>query len=135
MAELVAEICADFGVDGREWAERLGISNETNAAPEPGPRRKHAQGRRSNRQTGKDGVDPAAKRPPPAPPAATGQTRSPDPPAADPPRGRVDFGLRAANRRERRAAAKLARKPPAARSRAAPIAANDRHKDSGCGPP
>jgi hypothetical protein len=135
LAELVAEICRDFGVDGREWAARLGLTDATTAAPEPGPRRKHAQDRRSPRQTGKDGVTPAAKGPPPAPPAATGQARSPDPPAVDPPRGRVDFGLRAANRRERRAAAKRMRKPPAAGSRVAPIAANDRSADSGCGPP
>jgi hypothetical protein len=124
MAELVAEICADFGLDGRKWAERLGVDEEATAAPEPSVRQKRLRDRHGRRQTEKYGTEP---------PAAG--TRSAPATAADPPRGRVDFGLRAANRRERRAAAKLARKPPAAGSRAAPIAANDRYPDSGCGPP
>jgi hypothetical protein len=125
--ELVAEICRDFGVDGRVWAERLGIGEATNAAPEPAARQKHARDRRNGPQTDKDGTERPAKGPPPA---ATDDARPPDRPAAEL-RGRVDFGLRAQNRRERRAAAKLARKhpPPVRRP------ANDRHPDSGGGPP
>jgi hypothetical protein len=130
MAELVAEICADFGVDGRVWAERLGLGEEAAAAPEPVARQKHSDVRRSHAQTDKCDAEPAAKGTPPAPRSATDHARPPDRPAADP-RGRVDFGLGGGNRRERRAAAKLARKrpPPAL------CAANDRHPDSGCGPP
>jgi hypothetical protein len=119
--ELVAEICRDFGVDGRVWAERLGIGEEMTAASEAATRQKHPSARRSNPQTDKYGREPAAD-----------HARPPDYPAADP-RGRIDFGLDGRNRRERRAAAKLARKRPPPRAAAPP--ANDRHPDGGCGPP
>jgi hypothetical protein len=134
LAELVAEICADFGVDGQVWAKRLGIGEETNAAPEPAARQRHSRDRRGRQQTDKDGMEPPAKGPPTAPLAATDPARPPDHPAAEL-RGRVDFGLGGRNRRERRAAAKLARKRPPPAPRAAPHPANDRHPDSGCGPP
>jgi hypothetical protein len=132
MAELVAEICRDFGVDGRVWADRLGIGEETTAAPEPAARQKHSSARRDHPQTNKYGREPVVQGTPAEPPAATDHARPPDRLAADP-RGRVDFGLGRHNRRERRAAAKLARKraPP----RAVPLPANDRHPDGGCGPP
>jgi hypothetical protein len=136
MAELVAEICADFGVDGKIWAERLGIEDDAagDAASATGKNRSGAARRRSRREIRprkgtSSGTPPA---PPTAPLAADDPVRrAPDrSDAADPgsPGSLTGAGLGGRNRRERRAMRKLlGRKPPQP--------ANRRPLEGGRGPP
>jgi hypothetical protein len=154
LKELVAEICADFGVDGGIRAERLGLDEAAMAAPVPagGKRRSGGGRRRADRddrhRARPPGTMPKAAMPgaPPhtAPPNATPPNATPSAPIAadhqnqhpsdspmtgDP--GRIaEIGLGGRNRRERRAALKLAR-----RSSTPPPSANRRQPESGRGPP
>jgi hypothetical protein len=126
MKELVARICADFGVDGKIWAERLGIGEEASTGPAAGAKHPHS-GRRP-RKAGEYEMVTVPKMPPTAPLVTADHARPPrDGPITDDPRSRTEVGARARNRRERRAALKLAR-------RSAP-AANRRQPESGRGPP
>jgi hypothetical protein len=125
LAELVAEICADFGVDGKIWAERLGLDEEATEAPAAqGKRRPGGRRHRTERHTDR----PPHTMPPSVPLAADDRGRpAPDNPVAGDPGRIADIGLGGRNRRERRAALKLARRSP--------HAANRRQPESGRGPP
>jgi hypothetical protein len=130
MAELITEICADFGVDRRLWAERLGIGDEIMAAPAPAAGEKRSgSGQGCPDWVGHAEASPNAvpHQPFAGPPSivAAADGKEPRPTdrliAADP------GGPRALNRRERRAARKLGRKLSQS--------ATGRHPESGCGPP
>jgi hypothetical protein len=124
--ELVAEICRDFGVDGRIWAERLGVGDETPAAPASGKTRSAAGGGRVN------GAKPpeTPNAPSTAPPEAKRLVRPPPHrPATDSPGDHGESagdGVSGLNRRQRRAADKLARRS---------FQANRRHRDGSRHPP
>jgi hypothetical protein len=135
-AEIVSEICADFGVDGRVWAEQLGV--DIIDAPSASARKKQRSATGHERRDRAEAPPPAAalkafpdlmpKVGTPAPVAGgasppsvrDGQRHPPgrlDPARAGRSAGPVgsdhgssgaDWGSR--NRRERRAALKLARK-------------------------
>jgi hypothetical protein len=126
LAELVAEICADFGVDGRVWAERLGVGDETTEAPATGKTRSAAGGGRVN-----GAKPPETPNAPSTAPRETSRSVRPPPhrPATDSPADHGDSvgdGMSGLNRRQRRAAHKLARRS---------LPANRRHRDGGRHPP
>jgi hypothetical protein len=147
--EIVAEICADFGVDGRIWAERLGLGEKMMAAPVPGTGKDRSDGgrRRADRADRYAGR-PRRPMPPMAEPGAPPDTtpsaslaagermeRPPDNHVAGDLGRIVEIGSGARNRRERRAALKLARRLPPATTHPAPASTNRRQPESGRGPP
>jgi hypothetical protein len=137
MAELVAEICTDFGVDGRVWAERLGIQLEPTDGLAPDSPRTRSNTRQTRLKRGGRAETSAANGPPKAAPPARsngppGPSSGADRPGRCSPLAAADPGIPIAlNRRERRAARKLGLKL----ARSAPKSANLARSDSGRGPP
>jgi hypothetical protein len=136
LKELIAEICADFGVDGEVWAERLGLGDEMadGAGTATGKSRTDA---RRNRPGGKD----RAETPPRSGPSALGPVVPPNRPfAAEEPDRRPPHRIAAAdpgrpgglNRQQRRAAA---RRQPRRAPPSMPDDAVSRLAKNGCDPP
>jgi hypothetical protein len=118
LAAIVAQICADFGVDGREWAEKMGL---TDGAASEGEDAGHD--RRERRSKAPKTARPDAE------PARSSKGQRDDDPARAAPSPRLGSGAHpsALNRHQRRAARKRGQTPPKT--------ANGFRPGGSCGPP